>query len=92
MPQLEQWAIYDFGYGQVLAGQVYNHPKFPPGKIVTTNILVGVSDKEEIITESGTHYELGNVNPHYEEMYPNARERLIADLKVRNDRNENKNS
>jgi len=52
-------------------GKVYNHREFKDGH----NIITSTIDKVEkgcIITQSGSNYELGEINPKYLETYPNA--------------------
>ena len=64
-----------------LQGHVYGHPRFNNGEDVTTSRIMEINDKgdyKEIITKSGSVYELHkeNVSAEYESQYPNAYERL----------------
>ena len=63
-----------------LAGNVANHPAFKDGSHVTTSPIVAF-DGDKVKTKSGSLYELGEVDPDYEKVYPNARERLFKSLK-----------
>jgi len=63
-----------------LHGLVYGHPKLPDGYEMSSSRVVK-TEGEDIITESGTHYELGQIDPEYEKIYPNAKQRLIESLK-----------
>jgi len=59
-----------------LRGQVYGHPMFPDGHMVVTSIIDMVEDNT-IVTYSGNRYKLGEVDPEYEKLFPNARERIF---------------
>ena len=62
-----------------LSGIVENHPRFPPNSSIYTSRIIKVEIKkgEKIITtQSGSQYKLGTVNPDYEKLYPNAKERI----------------
>lgn len=58
-------------------GIVYGSDKFPDGEMITTAAVIEVSDRT-VRTSSGSEYELGEVDPRYEELYPGALERLVA--------------
>lgn len=91
--RLEQWAVtYSAGtimdpykapelYHKGLCGAVYNNPEFNDGEIITTTRLVKIERQEDgkvlATTRSGSVYELGEVNPLYEEFHPNSLERLL---------------
>jgi hypothetical protein len=63
-----------------LHGNVYEHPRFDDGKEITTSSIEGkVGDK--VKTHSGSLYELQDIDPEYEKIYPNAKERLLKTLK-----------
>jgi len=64
-----------------LHGDVYGHPNFEDGSTVTTSTIVGITDDEKIITHSGSEYELGEVDPRYEKLFPKARDRVIKTAK-----------
>jgi hypothetical protein len=66
-----------------LSGKVYNHPnptRHYDGKEIVTSRIVG-KRKGLVVTQSGSEYELLDVDPEYEKLYPNAKERLINQLK-----------
>lgn len=52
------------------------------GKSVTTSRIIGKTSDGCIITHSGSIYKLGDVDPVYEEMFPNAQERFVTSLKI----------
>lgn len=62
-----------------LAGNVYGHPNFEDGTAVTTSRIVGKRDGK-VITGSGSEYELGEVDAEYENLYPDAFNRLMNTL------------
>lgn len=59
-----------------LHGKVFGHHRKADGTEVTTSPITGI-ETGCVKTESGTLYELGEVDPAYEETYPNAREKLF---------------
>jgi len=63
-----------------LRGEVFGHPRFPDGKPVTTSSISHVTADRKVVTNSGSVYELGDPLSEYEQKYPNAKERLLADL------------
>lgn len=65
-----------------LQGNVFGHPnkKHHDGKFISTSRIIGKRNSL-VVTQSGTEYELLEVDPLYEQTYPNARERLFAALK-----------
>ncbi|PPD55572.1 MAG: hypothetical protein CTY12_00925 [Methylotenera sp.] len=62
-----------------LSGEVYGSSEFAEGTNVTTSELVGRCG-ELVVTRSGSHYELGKPHPEYEQLFPNARERMLHSL------------
>lgn len=60
-----------------LQGKVFGHPRFNNGHVITTSSIVGKNLKNEILTVSGSAYELGQIDQHYEDKFPNARSRLL---------------
>lgn len=66
----------------VLQGNVYGHPnpKNHDGKFIVTSRLMGKRNGH-VVTQSGSEYELGEVDPNYEKAFPNAKERLFKQLK-----------
>ena len=81
---LNNWAVIQFESEytppEMIAlhfkGNVFGHPKFKDGSpIITTEI---VSYKNNIFTTySGSQYKLGEVDPEYEKIFPNALERIL---------------
>lgn len=85
--RLENWSVV---YGdinpyqppelqkQYLHGTIFNHPKFTDGVgNITTSHIVGI-EGDKVRTKSGTLYELGEVDPEYEKIFPNARQRFLT--------------
>lgn len=64
-----------------LQGQVFGHPRFNDGQYITTSSIDKKNDRDEVVTISGSSYELGRVDPSYEEKFPNARNKLLNSLK-----------
>lgn len=62
-----------------LAGFVYNHPIQPDGKDIVTSRVVGKRNGL-VVTKSGREYELLDVDPVYEKLFPGAKERLMNQL------------
>lgn len=66
---------------QCLHGNVFGHPKKPDGSEVTTSAIVGWdANTRTVITKSGTHYLCGEIDPEYEKVYPDARQRMVNSL------------
>lgn len=77
--KLDNWELV---FNGSLRGYVYGSDKFPDGKLIITSTLVDVDLlTDEIITQSGSRYELLNPNPRYEALFPNARQRVIDSLR-----------
>lgn len=64
-------------YAARLHGNVYGHHKFVDGAEITTSRVVGVTENA-VLTNSGSTYELGEVNPEYEKLFPDARKRILT--------------
>lgn len=62
-----------------LRGTVTGHPRCEDGREVTTSLVLS-RQGECIVTQSGSHYDLGKPNSDYESQFPNARERLLVAL------------
>lgn len=62
-----------------LCGEVSGHPDFTDGDKVTTSPLIGKRNGK-VVTKSGSEYELGYVDQAYEQLFPNAEQRLLAQL------------
>ena len=81
--RLENWSLTHGLYqapeqGCHLIGNVYGHPTRPDGRRVRTSTVVRIDRITETIeTRSGSIYELGEVDPDYERMFPDARKRVF---------------
>ena len=64
-----------------LAGEVHGHPKIADGIFVHTTRIVGLGENDTVLTKSGSRYMLGEVDPEYEAIYPNAKERTFEALR-----------
>lgn len=62
-----------------LNGEVFGHPRFENGKNVTTSAIVGKKGSN-VVTNSGSIYELGTIETEYKKRYPLALERLLNSL------------
>lgn len=62
-----------------LRGEISNDYRFDEGTIVYTSTIVKKKGNN-IITRSGTEYEIGNPLPEYEKEFPNAKQRLLDGL------------
>lgn len=60
-----------------LVGKVYGHPRYKDGDDIMTTAIVGVIDGR-VVTKSGSEYELGEPHPDYEALFPNAKQRVLA--------------
>lgn len=67
---------------QSLHGRVFGHPKFKDGQRVTTSSIQGKNTSGEVVTKSGSSYELGEIDPTYEQEFPDAENRLLDSLPV----------
>jgi len=63
-----------------LQGKVYGHQRFEDGTFIFTSPIVR-GEHLLIITESGTCYELGKIDPEYEKKFPDATNRLFKSLR-----------
>jgi hypothetical protein len=91
-PRIENWGIVSLDFNPYqppeaqakgLAGTVFGHPEFPDGADITTSAIQGVrTEGDHIFVQTRSReYLLGVVNPAYEEQYPNARQRVVNQLK-----------
>lgn len=62
---------------KTLHGKVFGHPRFEDGHEVTTSAICGVKDGQ-IVTTSGSLYELGEPDAKYEAAFPGARLRALG--------------
>lgn len=60
-----------------LQGKVFGHPRFEDGHRVTTSSIQGKTETGEVVTYSGSHYKLGQIDPSYEERFPGSRKKLL---------------
>ena len=95
MSKLENWGIVNGVFGNWkesptpydapesithhLNGEIWNDSRFANGANVTTSTIKGKRDGN-VITKSGTVYELGDPHCDYELAFPNAKERLMNSL------------
>jgi hypothetical protein len=88
MPRLENWSVISYASSPyqapelgtpVLYGEVFGHPRFDDGHRVHTSFIVG--KRGDNVQTNNTLYELGEIDPKWEEMFPNARERFLGSLK-----------
>ena len=86
MTILENWSIVFFSREAKelkrarLRGNIYNDPRFENGKIIVSSEILRL-EGEEIITYSNSKYKLGEVDPKYEKLFPNAKKRLFNAFK-----------
>lgn len=89
--RIEEWAVVTTNLNpyaapetqtQRLGGKVFGHPKFGDGQDVTTSSIRGKNASGEVVTKSGSVYELGEIDPSYEEAFPDAKNRLLDSLSV----------
>lgn len=64
---------------QCLQGNVFGDARREDGHLVCTSPIVGKKG-ERVATRSGSCYELGSIDPAYEAVHPNARQRLLDSL------------
>ena len=83
--KMENWGIIEYDPDPYKAPELRTQclvgDRIGPGddvKCVKTSSILGVSGK--YIETKNTLYDLGEPDPHYEELYPNAKERLFASL------------
>ena len=82
MPRLKNWSVRsDFSSLNQLWGNVYGHPRFEDGKLVSTSYITDikeVGDHKEVTTFSGSVYHLykEDVDPEAEKQFPGYYERL----------------
>lgn len=78
---LKHWSIWgppDFST-PILHGNVYGHEEIQDGQTIISSIVIGVKNGK-VITKSGSEYELDDVDPNYENIFPNAKERVLQSL------------
>lgn len=49
---------------------------------IITSSIVGKTKEGHVVTKSGSVYTLGTINPEYEKLYPNAKNRLLDSLNI----------
>lgn len=88
MIKLEDWAVVlapispyqaPETASKSLAGIVTDHPEFETGAHITSSAIRGKRDGR-VITKSGSEYFLGKPAKAYEELYPDAYNRLMNSL------------
>jgi len=84
MKILNNWGVVYLSMDPYLApelrGQALCGIREEDGKSITTSRIVGKTIDGCVVTASGSVYSLGTVDPVYEELFPNARERLVNTL------------
>lgn len=84
--RIEQWSIVEIGCDPSVApelqsaglrGRVFGHPIIADGDWVRTTPIVNVVG-DQVFTQSGSEYELGDIDAEYAAAYPEARARLLA--------------
>lgn len=84
MPTLNNWSVTCTSFNPYLPpeaqsyglqGVVSGHATFPDGAHITTSSVKSVKGVE-VTTASGSIYTLGTVDPRYEELFPDALNRL----------------
>ena len=63
-----------------LAGFVFGDSRRDDGTDITTSRIIGKRNGS-VVTRSGSEYELDDVDPKYEELFPDAKNRLLNSLK-----------
>ena len=84
MPRLEKWSLKQSSDGKgYLKGFIYNDEKnrFPDGLSVHTSAVISALDDDHVMTRN-TAYELGGADEEYEKLFPDAKKRLIKNLRV----------
>ena len=92
MPKLDNWCVTFHPFDRpsaftppecvrkCLHGIVTGHHKKADGTSVTTSYIERKTQTNQIVTSSGTIYDLGDVDPEYEKQYPGALETLLRSL------------
>lgn len=90
--RLENWGIVPIQappftppelWAKAVCGNVYGHPNFKGGDLITSTRIVDgrvEGDKITLKTNSGSEYELGVVAEDYEAQFPDARNRVIKNF------------
>lgn len=68
-------------YRPFISGNVFGHSRFTDGTNINTNFIKEIfSERSDlfVLTVSGSLYKLGKMDPDYEHVYPNTRERILA--------------
>lgn len=78
--KLDKWELFPWEDGARLTGIVTGHTRFHDGEQIHTSRLVGCEDSL-VLTRTGSLVELGDAHPNYEAEFPNARLRLLNNLK-----------
>lgn len=85
--KLNNWAIVAYGpqciapelRRQCLIGETQGHPEWEDGHTIVTSRIIGKRG-ELIATKSGSFIELGDPQPAYEAVFPNAKNRTLVAL------------
>lgn len=90
MPRIHNWSTTVRGIGPysppelgglALMGRITGHsnPDVGKGPVSITSIIVGKRNGK-VVTESGTEYALGLIDPVYEDEFPGAHRKLLDQL------------
>ena len=63
----------------ILQGFVTGHPLHDDGKFITTSSIKGLTEDGKVQTRNSV-YELGTVDPKWDALYPNAKQRFLDSL------------
>ena len=85
--RLEKWSYvtkHQHKKHSGLAGDVYDSPQFDNGQNIITSKLADYDNENDVfITTRGSRYKLGEIDPEYAEMCPDAKERIIEVINKR---------
>lgn len=65
----------------ILVGEVYGSERFDDGQYIRTSHITGIDSNENVLTSSGSRYKLGEASKDYEDLYPDAYNRLVKALR-----------
>ncbi len=91
MPRLENWSVVASNpyappelQRSKLSGKVFNHSNsiFKDGDKIITSGINGKNEKGQVIMVSGNVYDLGEIDPEYEKLFPDARDRFLDTLSL----------
>lgn len=80
---INNWSIQPRGNGACICGTSEGHPDpiFFDGETIRTSVIVGGDpENKTVLTNSGSIYQLGTVDPDYEAEFPDALNRFLKNL------------